>query len=348
MVHGADLSGIVKTIFANTHYQEQQCKTPIDWKTTDAHFGGTTCLQVQHAAAAYHNYYAYLSIWDTLSTSGNGVGDLQYRPNAFAIINDNTTINGSWIDWQYNNMTELNNTYGRLIMNVSMAMPHAGVPGAATDSVNEIMQPQELDGLGMYRIHASVPSPAVHVLCAMLSTADLDPYYLHQTPVTNVTYIPSSYTLEDPDPDSTSGNLSLHKLFRWGEAYGSSKWPPIFKKLPPEHNTIVNDSLIIESNETIPYGRDSIYLLGNATITGDIGAFNYPLCQIKASQTPRCSTWYNASSSGATMASVCEDSNDKWAYFRSNPDAVDGNASLNNDWPYIAGEWIKSMFQLPL
>lgn len=37
-------------------------------------------------------------------------------------------------------MAELNSTYGRVINNVSMAMPHAGVLQAAADTNNGIIQ----------------------------------------------------------------------------------------------------------------------------------------------------------------------------------------------------------------
>ena len=57
---------------------------------------------------------------------------------------DNTTVHGSWINQQ--NMTEVSEKFGgRIINNVSMAMPHAGVFAAARDPINDIMQPQDLN-----------------------------------------------------------------------------------------------------------------------------------------------------------------------------------------------------------
>ena len=70
-------------------------------------------------------------------------------------------------------------------------MPHAGVPLAAYDGKNGILQPrvspiqspmfgirllmhvQDLDGLGIYNIRASVPSPVVDVLCANVEDSDI-------------------------------------------------------------------------------------------------------------------------------------------------------------------------------
>lgn len=60
------------------------------------------------------------------------------------MLYDNTTVRGAWINIQ--NMTELSSKYGhRIINNISMAMPHAGVFTAARDPLNQIMQPETLD-----------------------------------------------------------------------------------------------------------------------------------------------------------------------------------------------------------
>lgn len=284
--------------------------------------GGTTCLQLEHAAMGFHNYYAYLSTWSDLSKSGNGAQDLQTRPNAFAIMNDNTTITGAWIEQEFNNMSKLYDDYGFVVINVSMAMPHVGVASAAIDPINEILQPADLDGQGVYRVHASVPSPAVHVLCAMLSAKHLAPIVW-----TNGTFPYDPYL----------GGTPLDKLFKWGEDYGEFKWPPVFPKLPLGHNTLINGTL-----KAPIYGREATYLLGNSTFQGQDGGFIYPLCQLTVNLTPHCSTWYNASSSGAAMSVVCEDPNDKLAYIHSVTNATDGNATLIRDWSNVAEEWLKS------
>lgn len=289
--------------------------------------GGTTCLQLEHAAMGFHNYHAYLSAWSDLSKSGNGTQDLQTRPNAFAIMNDNTTITGAWIEQDFNNMSKLYDDYGFVVINTSMAMPHFGVASAAIDPINEILQPADLDGQGVYRVHASVPSPAVHVLCAMLSAKDLEPYIL-----INGTRLPDPYNYSDP----FLGGTPLDELFRWGERYGDYKWPPVFPKLPLEHNTLINGTL------NMTYGREATYLLGKSTFQGQDGGSIYPLCQLTVNLTPNCSTWYNASSSGAAMSVVCEDPNDKLAYINSVTNATNGNATLIRDWSNVAEEWLKS------
>ena len=60
-----------------------------------------------------------------------------------AMLFDNTTVNGSWIHIE--NMTITSNKYERIVNNVTLAMPHAGVVAAARDPINNILQPQDLN-----------------------------------------------------------------------------------------------------------------------------------------------------------------------------------------------------------
>lgn len=51
--------------------------------------------------------------------------------------------------------------------------PHAGVFTAARDPTKNIMQPNELDGVGGYSIRASDASPSVNVLCVNMAKDEL-------------------------------------------------------------------------------------------------------------------------------------------------------------------------------
>lgn len=53
-------------------------------------------------------------------------------------------------------MTNLSTTHGRIINNVSMAMPHTGVFAATRDPINKIMQPQDLT---VSQAPITLPSP---------------------------------------------------------------------------------------------------------------------------------------------------------------------------------------------
>ena len=93
---------------------------------------------------SYHNYLQYLALWTKHIAEGNGSSSLALRPNAVGLFYENTTIEGSWINVE--NMTELSDTHGgRIINNITMAMPHVGVFAAARDPLNQIMQPEDLN-----------------------------------------------------------------------------------------------------------------------------------------------------------------------------------------------------------
>ncbi|KAK5136667.1 hypothetical protein LTR08_002320 [Meristemomyces frigidus] len=336
------MQGLVKSSFSNPDYIQSACKTPI-LPGYDPDFYSSTCIQLEHAAMGYHNYYGYLGIWADVIHNGTGSSDLNERPKGFALLNDNTTVTAPWVE--QNNVT-IDEKTGALINNVSMAMPHPGVIQAAMDEKNSLMQPSELDGLGSYNIRASVPSGVVHVLCATMSTAQLKPFVYElwdgaQLPV-NVTNWQHNLAYVDPFLNGTD----FDHIFNWGAQYGINKWPPIFSKLPIDYNTMLNDT------QGIPWGRDSVYLLGKGGDSDSVGNAindtNYALCQMKVSQTPFCSTQYNASASGGTLEAVCDpneqiSSTDSVQYIHSLPVATSGNFSVSQDWPNIASEWGRSL-----
>ena len=99
-------------------------------------------------ACRYHNYMQYLSNWTSNIARGIGTDDLSQRPMPVAMLYDNTTVQGRWIHVE--NMTSISqkystSNYSRIVTNVTMAMPHAGVFAASRDSINNIMQPQDLN-----------------------------------------------------------------------------------------------------------------------------------------------------------------------------------------------------------
>lgn len=348
---GVDFSGLVKTSFANPYYRGVVCETPVT-ALIDPDYSGDGCLSLRDAGTAFYNYQAYLRQWSELVKSGNGTDDLRTRPNVYAMLNDNTTVNGSWIQGEHNDMAELYQTYGHVIVNISMAMPHVGVIDAALDPMNRIVQPTDLGGRGNYRIRASVPSPVVYVTCAMLSKDDLRPIVVD---LANHTLPPDMNVPTLNTSDVYRGGTSLDAIFQWGESYGSHygnlfRWPPVFPRLPSAYNTILNDTL------GIPHGRDSVYILGNSSVRAkpleqmldpSTDNFIYPLCQVKVGLTPHCSTWYDASPNYATLTAHCEDTSDSMAYIKSRPNATSGIDILSIDWPSIGGDVFRSAYRPP-
>ena len=75
--------GQVATSFANTFYVEDHCTTPIQDKTDPNN--QDTCIQIQHAGQAYHNYMQYMAIWVGNIRTGNASSDLAHRPDPVAV-----------------------------------------------------------------------------------------------------------------------------------------------------------------------------------------------------------------------------------------------------------------------
>ncbi|KAF2267300.1 hypothetical protein CC78DRAFT_87220 [Lojkania enalia] len=325
------LVGQVKSSFSNTNYIKEICETPIRSDTPE--IGGSTCLQIEHAAQGYHNYQRYLASWNKQANRGNGTTDQSKRPPGFGLLHENTSITAQWIN--IIDTKEISRKYKRAINNVSLAMPHSGVFQAARDQRNGILQPEELNSEGIYFLRASVPSPVMHVLCANMEKEELAPivydeWHNNETVDINNWPILSSNV-------STKNTTKVDKLFGWTKKDDVSRldYPPVFARLPMPFNTIMNHT-------SFPWGRDTIYLLGQG---GADATKNYEgqyfLCQVKVSMTPFCSTEYNATGSGGSMGAYCEDENDNMAYIKSL-----SNATQNlrvSDWKDIGFDWSNSM-----
>jgi hypothetical protein len=134
------MQGLVKSIWDNPLYMGPNCGTPI-LSTEDVN-AGSTCLQIQYAAHSYYNYQRYISDWSTIARNGNGSADPLLRPKGYAMIFENTTVTSPWVDLENSNVTKNSADHQRIINNVTLALPHSGVPGAAWDSINNILQPE--------------------------------------------------------------------------------------------------------------------------------------------------------------------------------------------------------------
>lgn len=129
-----NLHGNVQASIGNLYYVENNCPTPIT-NVEDPVYRGSTCLAMQFAGTAYHNYMAYMTNWTSAAVGGNVT--LPNRPPPTAMLNDNVTVTGSWVD-QINIYAKDN----RIISNVSMAIPHGGVVAASTLPINNLLSVQ--------------------------------------------------------------------------------------------------------------------------------------------------------------------------------------------------------------
>jgi hypothetical protein len=223
-------------------------------------------------------------------------------------------------------MTDLSEKHKRMINNVTMAMPHGGIPAAAMDQKNKIKQPQDATGEGKYNIEASVPSPAINVLCAGMSKSELEPLVYSSWPGGSK-FNPTNWSTSPPNdiPPGQFNKTVVDNLFQ----FTSNQPPPVFGKFPKPYNTILNT--------TGSFPVNAIYLLGATNTTTP----PYVLCSLRAKQSGRCSTTYDVASSGAFLNSKCEDPTNNLQYSHRQTGFIDG--VWQADWKNIASEWANAL-----
>ncbi|CAI7675782.1 hypothetical protein N7533_010915 [Penicillium manginii] len=322
------LTGTVRSSFANTFYIASVCQTPIPLEM-DPVDRNTTCLQIEHAGSAYHNYQQWITEWSDLVQGDNRTSENLYqRRKPSGSIWDNTTIIGSWIEVK--NTEKLSSKHGRMINNITMAMPHGGIPGAVIDAKNNIQQPKGTSGEGKFNLEAMVPSPAVNVLCVGMNKSELSPIVYSEWPdsddfnATSWMNSPSEIILRTP---SWRNSTVVDDIFSFGEKY--NRRPPIFGKLPEVNNTILNI--------TSTWPEESIFLLGKPSVSHP----PYVMCSIRAKLTGLCSTRYNTTTTSARLTSHCEDPNNKYQYSVDHPEFIEGK--WEGDWKNIASTWASSL-----
>lgn len=330
--------GLVQASYANPEYINQNCQTPISTDVDPAN-AGLTCLAYEHAGEAYHNAISFLDTWAKINKDGAGVStDLAQRPTPPGMLFDNTTVVGKWVATNSSNLTASYARYNRIVNNVTVSMPHAGVFAAARASKNGILQPEELAGVGEYNIEASVVSPTLNVLCVNMNKTEIAPLIYTTWP--NATFANTStmpgqavaFPGYQNDIQLLPGQLYLNStvvddIFEWGAKY--KRQPPVFPMYPIEFNSLTNIS--------VPQS-DSVYMLIKAP---DHSTEDFTVCQLRSYLSPSCSTFYNVSGlNGGQLEARCDDPNNKLAYDKSVPDVP---LTWNTDWRNVAQEWILSM-----
>ncbi|KAJ5158869.1 uncharacterized protein N7500_008520 [Penicillium coprophilum] len=333
-VQSTILQGKVTASFANPIYIGSECETPVT-VDMDPDYRNTTCLQISHVGNAYHNYQQWIARWGQLVSSKNETSSqLQKRPDPIGSLWDNTTVIGSWIDIQ--DMSTLSKKHGRMVNNITMAMPHGGIPAAAMNPKNNLKQPTDTSGEGKYIIEASVPSPAINVLCVGMTKEELSPLVYSSWPGVH----DFNSTTWNSAPPKELSNLPLWRnrtvvdsLFQFGPKYGQI--PPIFGKYPLPYNTILHTTFVWSVN--------AMYLLGATPPSKDNNTDipEYVMCSLRTKQTGVCSTNYSADKSGAFLSTNCQNPSNDLQYDKRQDAFYEGE--WNGDWKNIASEWANSV-----
>lgn len=171
------------------------------------------------------------------------------------------------------NMTSAYEKYKRIVNNVTLSMPHAGVFAAARASKNCILQPEELAGVGSYNIEASVISPTVNVLCANMNKTEIAPLIYTTWPhatLANSSSMPGQAVAWPGYQDDIQlipgqdylNSTAADDVFEWGAKY--KRQPPIFPMVScPRLGGTLSDNSSTQSNTILsrisPYFRAILY-----------------------------------------------------------------------------------------
>ncbi|KAI1303487.1 hypothetical protein F5Y03DRAFT_186901 [Xylaria venustula] len=325
-----DLQGFVKVSYANPEYVNVTCQNPLDQPLA--------CLDVLYSGQSYTSLRTFLAEWDQIHKSKNStMRQLSERPTGKHILYDNTTMDSSWIETENGDIAASFNAHKRIINNVTLAMPHAGVYAAATDPINGILQPSELLGVGEYSIRASVVSPVVNVLCVNMNADELKPLVYTEWPNARKeqTGYPGQWAgvgnWQSDIPSTNSSTPWLNRtavddIFKWGGKYGRRQ--PVFQLYPIDYNMVTYHP---------PGYFDAFYLLAKPPLNTQN---NYTVCELRSWVTPKCSTAFNLSgTSGGHMKARCEDPSDKNAYEQAYPEAKNLAPIPSKDWWNLMNEW---------
>lgn len=291
-----------------------------------------------------------MTTWRDINYNGSTASrNMAERPAAQAMLYDNVTMVGSWIEAQFSNTEESFKIHERVINNVSLALPHPGVYKAATNDKNKILQPSDLDGIASYNISASVISPAVNVLCVNMNKEELEPLVYTKWPNANITENASEPKQETgweewegdvprSSEDEWLNSTVVDDIFRWGPRY--LRRPPVFQ-MYPYHNNIITNTTVLGYNNTVP--ADAVYLFGKSRMMDD-----YTLCEMRSWPAIQCSTQFDVSGvTGMSMTAECAQSEDFFpenAQDHPDPDAYvrhmgSGEIGTSWDWKEMVQGW---------
>lgn len=233
-VQSRTLKGEVYTSYGNMPYGMTKC--PILYGKNDPDGkDGWGCTSIEFCGQSYTDLLGFMQRWLDFKKLAR---PLAKRPTPSSLLNGNKTMETAWIETQHRNVTTNFERYGRIIDNVTMAMPHPGVFSAAELQRNQM--PRLQDGfVGDVAINASVVSPTVNVMCVNMKKEEIAPLVYMSWPNSKKDYklvkgyvVPADGFRADYPPwgeagkkDNVPNKTVVDDLFKWGPKYGRT--PPI-------------------------------------------------------------------------------------------------------------------------
>ncbi|KAG6040223.1 hypothetical protein E4U41_001200 [Claviceps citrina] len=331
------LGGPVAASYANVNYLTNTCPDMFD-SNPRVQDNDIACMQIQFAGQSHRNLFAFISTWADIKQNGTSTAnELKERPTGKHSLYENTTMTATWTETEFGNVTANFERYGRIINNVTMAMPHPGVYAAAMAPVNEISQPVDLGGVGEYTILAAVVSPTINVMCVNMDADELAPLVYTAWPYSNSTPTGVGDQMAGPEdwrtwvPRYGNGNgeteylnrTVVDEIFRWGLEF--KRLPPVFEMYPSDYNMVTNSSV---------YDSDAMYILAKSYKIS-----NYTLCEMRSWVSPFCTTEFRSSgTAGTSLRALCGEAGGEHAYYRSLPADQDFPGPAK-DWKSVADVW---------
>ncbi|KAF2734846.1 hypothetical protein EJ04DRAFT_543335 [Polyplosphaeria fusca] len=296
------LSGAVRTSPFNTLDMQEQCLQAWPSYGDDPDSAADTCVQIKFASQCYHTFEDYFARWSSKGLVSEQ-HDQTHRLPVIGSLDENTTVFPTWIE--RTDVEQASSKWNRIVNNVTLAIPHRGVPEAARDRRNGLLQPADLFGSGSYSIHASVPALALQGLCVNADREELAPIVYETWPQATM----SEHINTAIQKDFTTNNRTvLDEIFDWQDISPddvfTTRARPVFYKFPMPANTILNHT-------AGSWGRSEAYLLGRHP---DPNRTDYFVCSLKMQILSTCSTRYNASASGQTLEVFCDEEHRDMAY----------------------------------
>jgi hypothetical protein len=132
------ISGMVKTAFGNETSIEASYRSSLE--TSPTQITDRSFMSIIYSSRGSDCWSTYLKAWDTVDTRTEARPAESPRLAPWTL--DRSTqgqINGSWV--QNINIQEVSSKWGRVVNNVTLAIPHPGVLQAARASSKLIPQP---------------------------------------------------------------------------------------------------------------------------------------------------------------------------------------------------------------
>ncbi|KHN95232.1 uncharacterized protein MAM_06943 [Metarhizium album ARSEF 1941] len=325
------LDGEFWTSYGNVYYGKQKCPVLFGKGNEDDAWG---CTSVEFCGSSYTDLLAFMQRWEkTQKGRASKSFDQRSRPNVTSLLDGNKSMLASWIETRstQRNVTAMYERHGRIIDNVTMALPHPGVYKAVGLPSNNMPHVRE-NSFAQVVVNARVVSPSLNVMCVNMKKEELRPLVYTSWPYSkNVKsrapglMVPADgWALRSPPwgEDGKEGSVPnktvVDDIFRWGPKYGRT--PPMIAAYPPPLNVV--------SNLTIR-GADAVYILAKHPDIAD-----YTLCEARSWLSTLCST--EAVISGAStsyLRSVCEGDANTFAYSGVSPgsDVIASNWSTSMD-----------------